>query len=400
MIGQPSALVIDRSRAKSWRATNGGSILTPFGLHTVVVSDRDGPHYRNLDPTTITLCLVDRIDAANIVDVLDKRGVAVVGVSTTSELFLETAAAIRSSFGLPGHQPDYVTRVRDKWLMKLLARGGAIPHARGLLGTNVLLGGSLPPAEKYMVKPRDQSGARGTAELSTGGAVRQFLEAARDEAEGLLVEEFINGTVVHIDGFVTGGSTSYLLSAYERAPHRSGGRKPLSSYTVDDAELKTMAGDFINSVVEVWALHDDVFHCEAFLVEGSLVFCELAGRPGGAGVSEVFDVVRGADLRWTKTLLDLGLDPRSAPSRLGLSYQAAGWTVLYETPSAMADDHASGVVLVHADIRPAGQERVVGHTGVGAATLVFGGDDTSGVRRCLASFEPTSDPLHGGDDER
>ena len=51
--------------------------------------------------------------------------------------------------------------------------------------------------------------------------MREFLEAARDATEGLLVEEFINGTVMHIDGFVTGGSTRYLLSAYERAPHRS-----------------------------------------------------------------------------------------------------------------------------------------------------------------------------------
>ena len=114
-------------------------------------------------------------------------------------------------------------------------------------------------------------------------------------------------------------------------------------------------------MVQVWALHDDVFHCEAFLVEGSLVFSQLAGRPGGAGVPEVFDVVHGADLRWTKTLLDLGLDPRSAPSRLGVSHQAAGWTVLYETPSATSDDHASGVVLVHADIRPEDRPRGRAH---------------------------------------
>ena len=134
MIGQPSALVIDRSRAKSWRAANGGSILTPFGLHTVVVSDRDGPHYRNLNPTTITLCLVDRIDAANIVDVLDKRGVALVGVSTTSEMFLETAAAIRSSFGLPDISPTMSREFADQWLMNC-SRAVERSHARGLLGT-------------------------------------------------------------------------------------------------------------------------------------------------------------------------------------------------------------------------------------------------------------------------
>lgn len=362
--------------------------MADYGLHTVVVSDRPGLHYNQVGNAgqdgDVTLHIVETLGYDTVLDLAARYAGRIAGITTTSELFLLLTAHVRESLDLPGKTREYTIKLRDKWAMKQAARAFDIRTAAGVLAPAALADDWTrarwdPDASRFFVKPRWLSGSRGTNEAHGSTELRRLLDRLGPQAGDYLVEEYVDGPLFHIDGLVTAGSLDFIVSAYERPTHTAGGGIPLSSATVDDPELLGRAGDFISSVVEAWGLYDEVFHCEAFLVDGDFVFCELAGRPGGAGVPEVYDLVRGIDLRWAKTALDLGLSPARLPSRLNVRFGAGGWTVIYDPPAS--DPTFRGFTEhVTADIRPPAMQRTNGHTGVGAATFVFGAQTTTGVR--------------------
>lgn len=397
MTASDVAVVVDRSRGKAWQRPDGRPLLAEYGLHTVVVSDRDGAHHANLD-ADVTLHLVDSLNLRTISHVVGLYADRVIGLTTTSELFLETVAEVREQFGMAGRSPDYSRAVRDKWLMKQTAMAHGIPAAWGVLASDAHWAAQRRSDQsRYFIKPRRLSGSRGTSEANGPAELARTLDSMRPSPNDFLVEEFVEGTLFHFDGFIVDGSLDFLVSAYLRPTHEAGGPTPLSSCTVDDTRLRERAQEFIAHVVRAFQVTDDVFHCEAFNVDDRFVFCEVAGRPGGAGVSEVFELVRGTDLRWAKTVLDLGLSPARLPRRLTGAHQSAGWTVLYDTPThdpsfRSFDGH------VYADIRPVGTARVRGHAGVGAATFVFVGDDEAEVLTQIEACERqarTSTPVEG-----
>ncbi|MEU0968326.1 hypothetical protein ABZ357_23875 [Streptomyces sp. NPDC005917] len=385
------ALIVDRSRAKSWRQDDGSSFLSRHGIATVVVSDRRGAHYEGL-PSDTRVHLVESLDHSSIRRVAEKYAPDLIGLSTCSELFVEDVASVRAVLGIPGPQPGYTARLRDKWLMKETAARAGIPTAWGVLAVDAASAlTSRPDAARLFLKPRNLSGSRGARELRGTDAATAALDGISRHLEDFVVEEFIDGDLHHIDGFVSGGELAFTLSRYERPTHRAGGTVPLSSHTVDDPVLSGRAATFIRRVLAAWGVSQDVFHCEAFLVDGAFVFCEMAGRPGGAGVSGVFDLLRGRDLRFTKTALDLGLPAEAAPSRLRLRSRAGGWTVFYAPqpgqPGAATTDSGGLSGHVWSDVRHTAEPAVAGYAGVGLATYVFEGRTTAEVRRQIARYE-------------
>jgi hypothetical protein len=383
-----SAIVVDRSRGKSWLSLEKRSILDPFGVRTVVVSDRDGPQYSDLHEGTC-VHLVDSLNYESILRIATDHG-DLVGMSTCSELFLEDVAAVREALGLPGPRPDDVASMRDKWIMKQIAFQAGIPTAWGVLASDamtVLAEQTCP--ERLFLKPRRLSGSRGVREMRDMNDVARTLREIGASLEDFLIEEFIDGDLYHIDGVVALGRIEFVLSRYSRPTHRSGGPTPLSSHTVDDRVLNAHASAFIQRVVRAWGIENDVFHCEAFLLDNMFIFCEIAGRPGGAGVSEVFDLITARDLRWVKTALDLGLPIDRLPSRFHRQYEAGGWTVAYQPlrdwPAAI---DSKGLTLhLASDIRMTSGQRSHGHAGVGAATFVFGSDSTLEVQGLIDHYE-------------
>lgn len=384
---RPAAIVIDRSRTRSWMRPDGRSILSEHAVDTVVVTDRPPGenHPRPADPS-VSHHLVEQLDLRTLLGVAERYAGRLLGISTTSELFLHVAADLRQALGLPGKSPDYVHRVRDKWAMKQTGRAGGVPITEGYLASDIDVHGLPASLARSFMKPRSMSGARGAREIHEADDLSRQLEALGSEASGYLVEEFMDHPLFHLDGIVSEGTLDVLLSAYTRPPHTAGGRSPLGSWTQSEGPLTARAHQFMADVVRAWGLEDDVFHCEAFWTGDEFVLCEVAGRPGGAGVSEAYGIVRGTDLRWAKTFLDLGLPLGMLPSPPLRSCPAAGWLVMYEAP-ARDPDFAHFTGHLAADIRSRAEVRVRGHSGVGNATFIFGAGESSAVRTLMASYE-------------
>ncbi|QYF89550.1 acetyl-CoA carboxylase biotin carboxylase subunit family protein [Arthrobacter sp. PAMC25284] len=307
-------------------------------------------------------------------------------LSTCSEYFLAVMAQARVVRGIPGNAPAYVARMRDKWQMKQTAQTYGLACLPGFLATD-------PPSEApcwgqydgYVLKPRAESGAKGVRVVSTWPALLAAITEL-DDPTSWLVEPYFDATVLHIDAIVSGGDLDLQVSRYCRPCNKTGGAVPLSSVTVSDPLINALSSNFIEQVIRAWGIANDVIHCEAFWDDSELTLCETAGRPGGAGVPEVFRLTRGADIRHAKTLLDFGLDPGIARSTPAAPH--GGWTVIYspfDGPGKVHDEQLSG----HATRRVLGltDPYVGGLAGVGIATYAFAEGNPKRVLELIQTYE-------------
>ncbi|KQQ96198.1 hypothetical protein ASF72_19080 [Arthrobacter sp. Leaf141] len=332
---------------------------------------------------------VDDLTAASVTEALtlvqQKYG-PVDRIATISEYLLLPVAQLREEQDIPGHGVEYTARLRDKWAMKQQARAAGLRHVDGLLAQQVAAGKRLPThGPGYVLKPRAESGARGVQVLASWHEVVAAVDSLVDP-ERWLIERFAVGEVLHVDGFAAKGRVEMQVSRYLRPCHTTGGIVPLSSLTVDDAELRAEAETFTREILSAWGIADDVFHCELFVENDGLTLCEVAGRPGGAGVPEVFALTRGVDLRHAKLRLDLGQVPDAG--RIPPVAEHGGWTVVYpQSPGDRCiDDTQLRGHRTRRTVAP-GDLFLDGLAGIGVATYSFAEDSSQRVREFIDRYE-------------
>lgn len=382
--GWGRGVVVDRSGGRPWMTAAGDSIipLDEWDL-TIVVDERPA----NV-PDPVNVLEIGDFTAESIRSAI--RQLAAAGpidrVSTTSEHFLEVVAAAREEHGIEGNGVQYTARLRDKWLMKQTAVDHRIRTVAGTRGDQLEpFLSQVPSPEGYVLKPRDESGAVGVHMVPDAAALQRVVGDLAHPSD-YIVEARSPHPLVHVDVLVCDGHPSYQVSQYERPCHVSGGSVPLSSYTVDDPALLADVDSALHQIVHAWHVDNDVLHIEFFADPAGVVLLELAGRPGAAGVSQVFADTRGLDLLHAKTRLDFGIDP--TPFATTPAARHGGWTVIYAptTAPAVVDDHALHGHATRA-VLDVTARRVNGVAGVGIATYTFRGGTVTAVRELIHTYE-------------
>lgn len=378
------AVVLDRSGGKAVATEAGEEIIDVNDWDLTLVVDR--PPRRRL-PGGVEVVAVGDFDEDRIRAAVHAahRERPIDRLSTSSEFFLTTIAALRDELGIPGKGYDYTRRVRDKWLMKMRSRTLGLRCMDGAIATDLSAWASARPADgRLVIKPRWGSGARGVS-VAADSEQALAVTARLDKPGDFLVEDFNPAPMLHIDGIVWRSDVLLQVSRYLRPCHVSGGSIPLSSVTSDDRATVERATHFVKQLVAAWPIFDDVFHCEVFDTPEGVTLCEIAARPGGAGVVDVFRGTRGVDLRHAKTLLDLGLEPwaRWAPTMAH-----GGWTVFY-APGLDRFEVDDGTVSGHATREVLGldEPRINDIAGVGVATYSFLADTAQEVLASIDRYE-------------
>jgi biotin carboxylase len=166
--------------------------------------------------------------------------------------------------------------------------------------------------------------------------VRDPRELMRLQSQGLPpdryeAEELIAGRQFHIDSVVDDGvpvaaSVSQYLDSHEAFPLDG----QVRSHTLDDGPDRELLLAFNRAVLGCIGWFSGATHLEVFLDEhGEPVFCELGGRPGGAGIEATFRHEHGVSLFLASILPQLGQDvPQIDPARR-VDQPATGWAMLY-----------------------------------------------------------------------
>ncbi|MFE2878591.1 ATP-grasp domain-containing protein [Streptomyces roseus] len=382
-------LLLDRIGPGVWTRDDGSPLLDPDRYRVSVLSSSAGN-------TTGSAA-----DFAARTDVFDPDGVrALAGavhalypvdrVATISERLLEPAAELRARLGTPGSDPATARKFVDKAVMKRIARRAGIRTADGhLVHTPEDVTGLFDRHGRVVVKPRDGSGSYGVSVLADARQVERWVREEFTPGTHLC-EGFVAGDMCHIDAVVHEGDVIWDVSRYVSDTLAVSRVEPLSSITVADPAVRSAARELLGRVIDAWQVTGGVLHLEAFLDEsGSFTFCEVAGRPGGAGIRQAFLATTGVDLFHAKILTDVGLDPRAG--RVAPVGAYAGWTVHFTVggmlldfdDSAVAQDaYYRNVPYRIGDVVPPQP-----FSGTGACTYVFTHDSHEEVRRLVASAE-------------
>ncbi|QHT57564.1 ATP-grasp domain-containing protein [Cellulomonas sp. H30R-01] len=278
-------------------------------------------------------------DAAAVVSALVRDGVAWddrTHVLSAKEFPLVTAAVLARAAGASGMPVETAVRLRDKVAQKRAVSAAGVPTADTRLLHDADDLRSLDLSAPVVVKPVSGGGSHDTFVLRADDeAALERAAALTRAAPPVLVESYVDGRELHVDGVVRDGAVTLLtvsryldnlirvgdggaVGSVIQPPHRAPG-------LYRDAEQLTTA------VLRAIGHADGIFHLEAFETPDGLVFGECAGRAGGGGIARAFRESTGVDLHvaWVDAAL-------GAPAATGVAPadEAVGQLRLVPGPDA------------------------------------------------------------------
>ncbi|HEY2515676.1 MAG TPA: ATP-grasp domain-containing protein [Polyangiaceae bacterium] len=241
-------------------------------------------------------------------------------VVAIAECDILRGAQLRQALGLAGQTVESALAFRDKVVMKRCVSAAGIEVAEHApMDTAFELAAFLDRVGYPVVgKPRAGSGSIGTFVLRSEDDVEALLRAV-GELTGGLVEAFVTGEMLHVDGLVLRGEMPVVsVSRYVNGCLAfSRGESHMSVQLEAGDPLRARLVEFTQRVVaampcpEMMPFHLEVFHTP----DGRLVFNEIASRVGGGRIREIVLRSSGVDLARSWIAHQLGLPPDVPPAK-------------------------------------------------------------------------------------
>lgn len=265
------------------------------GEMILVTSDQVADDYRRVLPDV--RAFADYETAPEVVselrDICGSRRIARLVHATEGDLL--RAARIRDEFGIPGPSLRQIWPYRDKVTMKRLVAAAGLP-VPDFMPAEDAAANLARWSERVVIKPRLGSASRGVAVCTVGGAelAARLAEARPGEA---MVEEFVDGDMLHVDGFseygelLTATVSEYINGCLAFQQHSTLGSAQLDHADPRRAAARYFAQQVIAALppMELSPYHLELFVCS----DGSLVFCEIAARLGGGLIPEALTHATG-----------------------------------------------------------------------------------------------------------
>lgn len=227
------------------------------------------------------------------------------------EYVVDICAQLREHFRIPGTGVTDAARFRDKLLMRIEAdkAGVPVPGFSAVLPHSKLREFCKKVPAPWILKPRAESGSVKMRKLETEAELWAAVEELGDDQSHYLVERFVKGNILHVDGVVWKDKLVFSSAhRYGKTPFsiwRDGG--VFSSRTIEKKDPTFAKVHKQNEeVVKALRLEHGVTHAEFIEAEdGSIYFLEIAARVGGAHIDALVKETRGVDLwvEWARVEL-------------------------------------------------------------------------------------------------
>jgi hypothetical protein len=275
--------------AGSYRATDFVAAARALRVDLVVASDGDVPMGDIGRSRSLTIDFARVEWSASRIANLTPRPDAVIAADDAGVLVAALASTI---LGIPSNPVAAVSATRDKGEMRRLLASSQVPQPEFRLagpGSVATLAAEL--GFPCVVKPRGLSASRGviridtpSAAVSTEERVRQIVAGAGgDPDEDLLVERFIPGPEVAVEGMIAGGG--FVTLALLDKPDPLDGPYFEETMFVTPSRHASSVRDEVVAVVEGAAsalgLVSGPVHAEVRIGPRGAVLIEVAARPIG-----------------------------------------------------------------------------------------------------------------------
>jgi biotin carboxylase len=281
------------------------------------------------------------------------------------EFDMENVSALREHLRIPGMGLTTVRYFRDKLAMRARAKeaGIAVPEFVHVLNHRELSQFMARVPAPWLLKPRSQASGIGMKKLHDQSELWPLLEQLGDQQSFYLLEQFVPGSVFHVDSVVSEKNVQLAEAhAYGTPPldtSHQGGVFTTRTLPRDAVETKALL-DLNRRLLEGLGFLRGVTHAE-FLkshADGKLYFIEVAARVGGAYISDIVEAASGINLWRVWARLEVGAGKTSyqlpairrdyAGIILSLARQENPDTTAYNDPEIIyrvAKYHHAGLIV-------------------------------------------------------
>src|SRR5260370_10189549 len=236
------------------------------------------------------------------------------------EFDMENVSALREHMRIPGMGLTTIRYFRDKLAMRARAKeaGILVPEFVHILNYEAIREFMSRVPSPWLLKPRSQASGIGMKKIHKPDDLWPWLDQLGDQQSFYLLEQFVPGTVYHVDGIV------FEREVLFAEPHAYGARRLDVSnqggvFTTrglprDAAETGKLL-DINRGVIEGLGYLRGVTHAE-FLkshADGKFYFIEIAARVGGAYISNVIEAATGINLCREWARLEVGGGKQTSP---------------------------------------------------------------------------------------
>ena len=238
------------------------------------------------------------------------------------EFDMENVSALREHMRIPGMGLTTVRYFRDKLAMRARAKeaGIAVPEFVHVLNYDNLREFMNRVPAPWLLKPRSQASGIGMKKIHDPAELWPCLDQLGDNQSNYLLEQFIPGSVYHVDSVASERDVVFAEAhAYGAPPletSHQGGVFTTRTLPRDSPEVKTLL-DINHRVLQDLGFLRGVTHAE-FLKShagGKFYFLEVAARVGGAYISDVIEAATGINLwrEWARLEVGAGKQPYQLP---------------------------------------------------------------------------------------
>lgn len=315
-------------------------VVASQGQHSIIPEVADGLHIDFANAPEA----VERIVASAALEPFD-------AVVASDDLTLEIATRAAAALGLPHNPLSAVGAARRKDLARdaLRMAGLPVPQFRVLNLTQPLTAQIAGLQYPCVIKPLAMSASRGVVRVDSSEALRRMLPRVAaivadalvsDERDRVLVESFLPGTEIAIEGLLSGGRL-HVLAVFDKPEPLEGPFFEESYYVMPSRLAQPLIERAVRRLAEACAaygLREGPVHGELRLHEGEAWVLEVAARTIGGDCARLLSFGAGRSLEELVLRHALGW-----PLDLNPSASAAG-VLMIPTPGAGILRRVEGVL--------------------------------------------------------
>ena len=238
------------------------------------------------------------------------------------EFDMENVSALREHMRIPGMGLTTVRYFRDKLAMRARAReaGLPVPEFVPILNYEAIRDFMARVSPPWLLKPRAQASGIGMKKIRQPDELWPWLDRLGDKQSFYLFEQFIPGSVFHVDSVASEREVVFAEPhAYGTPPldtSHQGGVFTTRTLLRDSADAQSLLA-LNRQILEELGFIRGVTHAEFLKAHagGKFYFLEVAARVGGAYISNVVEAATGINLwrEWARLEVGAGKQPYRLP---------------------------------------------------------------------------------------
>jgi biotin carboxylase len=293
--------------SSTYRATDFVDAAAAIGAEVIVASDKEQALADIMGDRSLRLNLDDPQAAAERIVERAAR-LPLDAVVAVDDAGVEAAALAADRLGLPHNPPGAVAATRDKARLRerLAERGLPQPAWRVARPGGAVAALAAEVGPPCVLKPVSLSASRGVIRVddpaeaaAVAARIRGILVAARAARDGpLLVEAFVPGAEVAVEGLLRGGALE-VLAVFDKPDPLDGPYFEETIYTTPSRhERGTLRAtvDLVGAATKALGLVEGPVHAEARLTPDGPVLLEIAARSIGGLCSRALRFGAGISL--------------------------------------------------------------------------------------------------------